>query len=60
MPEPADPIGGGLTALSDRLAALTQAPDGAFAELRQIVEEDDRLRVPRAVRNAARQRGEAL
>ena len=60
MPEPADPIGGDLTALFDRLAALTQEPDGAFAELQQLGQQDDRLRVPTAVRNAARQRDEAL
>ena len=60
MPEPADPIDGDLTALFDRLAALTQAPNDSFAELRQLYLDDDRLRVPPAVRNAVRQRDEVL
>jgi hypothetical protein len=41
-----------------RLAALTQAPNDSFAELRQVYAGDDRLRVPPAVRNAVRQRDE--
>jgi hypothetical protein len=53
MPGPDDPIGPGLAALFDRLAALTQAPDAALADLRQLCD-DDRLRVPPEVRNAAR------
>lgn len=60
MPEPADPTGADLTARFDRLAALTQAPNDSFAELRQVYAGDDRLRVPPAVRNAARQRDEVL
>jgi hypothetical protein len=60
MPEPGDPISGDLATLFDRLAALTRAPDDAFAELQQLCQGDDRLRVPPAVRNAARKRDEAL
>lgn len=60
MPGPDDPISRDLAALFDRLAALTQQPGGSFAELRQLCEADDRLRVPPAVRNAARNRDEAL
>lgn len=59
MPEPDHPIGGELASLFDRLAALTQAPDASFTELRQLCE-DERLAVPAAVRNAVRQRDEAL
>jgi Transglutaminase-like superfamily len=60
MPKPSDPISGDLAALFDRLAALTQAPDDAFAELQQLCQGDDRLRVPPAVRNAVLKRDEAL
>ena len=60
MPGPDDPISTDLAALFDRLAALTRAPDDSFTELRQFCEGDDRLRVPPAVRNAARNRDEAL
>jgi hypothetical protein len=60
MPEPSDPISGDLAALFDRLAALTQAPDNTFAELQQLCQGDDRLRVPSAVRNAVLKRDEAL
>jgi hypothetical protein len=60
MPEPGEPISGDLASLLDRLAALTQTPDAAFAELRQLCQHDDRLRVPPTVRNAARDREEAI
>ena len=59
MPTPEHPIGSELAALFDRLAALTQTPDASFAELRQLCE-DDRLRVPSAVRNHLRNRDEIL
>src|SRR5215472_10688945 len=59
MPTPDHPIGGELTALFDRLAALTQTPDASFAELRQLCE-DNRLRVPPAVHNHLRDRDETL
>jgi hypothetical protein len=48
-------------ALLDRLAELTaapEAPDAAFAELRDRYESDPRLRVPAAVRNVLRDREE--
>ncbi|HVB43154.1 MAG TPA: hypothetical protein VNF47_10670 [Streptosporangiaceae bacterium] len=60
MPKPDDPITDDLAALFDRLAALTQAPDAAFTELQRLCQDDDRLRVPPTVRNAARDRDEAI
>ena len=59
MPKPGEPISGDLARLLDRLAALTQTPDTAFAELKQLCQ-DDRLRVPPTVRNAVRDREEAI
>lgn len=59
MPTPGHPISSELTALFDQLAALTQAPDASAAQLRQLCE-DDRLRVPPAVRNHLRDRDEVL
>jgi hypothetical protein len=61
MPRPGDPVGDDLAVLFDRLAALTQAPDAARpdGELRQLCD-DDRLRVPASVRNAARDRLEEV
>ena len=59
MPAPEHPIGSELTALFDQLAALTQTPDASAARLRQLCE-DDRLRVPAAVRNHLRDRDEVL
>ena len=53
MPTPVDPIDDDLAALFDRLAELTLAPDDNLAALR-LMYEDDRLRVPATVRNAAR------
>ncbi len=53
MPGPDDPIDPELAALFDRLATLTQAPDAALGDLRQLCA-DDRLRVPPEVRNAVR------
>ena len=60
MPGPADPIDEDLAALFDRLAKLTQEPDDTLAELRQLMGDDDRLRVPPTVRNAARDREEPI
>jgi len=60
MPKAYEPIGDDLASLLDRLAALTQAPDAAFDELERLCREDDRLRVPPTVRNAARDREEAI
>ena len=41
-------------AFFDRLAELTRAGDGSLAELQQLYEFDERLRVPRRVFNAMR------
>ena len=60
MPAEDEPIGGARCALFDRLAALTREPDRAFAELRTLVQDDDRLRVPPVVHNAVRRRDEPL
>jgi hypothetical protein len=60
MPGPDDPITGDLAALFDDLAALTQSPDASLAELRQLCQNDARLRVPEKVRNAARDVEEAV
>ncbi|HXW46745.1 MAG TPA: transglutaminase domain-containing protein [Streptosporangiaceae bacterium] len=60
MPGPADAISADLAGLFDRLASLTQDPDTAFAELRQVLAGDERVRVPRAVRNALRDRDEPI
>lgn len=60
MPGPEDPIGDDLAFLFDRLAALTEAPDAADAELDRLCQDDERLRIPAAVRNAARGRDEIL
>jgi hypothetical protein len=60
MPKPDLEIDAELTALFDRLAELTLAPDAHLAELRELVEGDDRLRVRGQVRNAVRDRIEPL
>lgn len=59
MPEPEEPIGEDLAAFFDRLATITQGPDAAFAELRQLCAGDDRLLVPPAVYNTVLERDEA-
>lgn len=51
MPEPEDEIGPDVTALLDELAALTVEPDTA-AEVRAVYHGDDRLAVPRTLRDA--------
>jgi hypothetical protein len=60
MPGPEDTITGELALLFDRLAALTENPDASHAELDRLCLDDERLRVPRAVRSAARGRDELL
>jgi len=60
MPDSGEAIGEERCALFDRLAALTRSPDRDFAELRRLVRDDGRLRVPPVVRNAVRQRDEPL
>ena len=60
MPGPDDRIDTDLAALFDRLAELTLEPDAGLAALRELVEGDERLRVPSRVRNAVRGRLEAI
>jgi len=60
MPRPDEPIDEASCALFDRLATLTQAPDGSCTELRRLCRTDERLRVPGTVRNALRGRDERL
>ena len=60
MPGPDDKIDEELAGLFDRLAALTQTPDANLAGLQALVRGDDRLRVPAAVHNYARQRYETI
>lgn len=60
MPAPDEPIDDDRRAFFDHLAALTQTPDAAFAELQQLSQDDDRLRVPPKVRNAVLDREEAI
>ncbi|WP_438041783.1 transglutaminase-like domain-containing protein [Sorangium sp. So ce128] len=49
---PDEPLRDDQLALFDRLAATTRSPDARFAELRQLYEGDERLRVPAIVFNA--------
>ncbi len=42
------------------MATLTQDPDAAFDELRQLLDDDERVRVPHVVRNAVRNREEPI
>ena len=60
MPEPEDTISDDLALLFDRLAVLTETPDASYAELDRLFQDDERLRVPPAVRSAARNRYEPL
>jgi len=60
MPGPEDTITAELALLFDRLAALAENPDASHAELDWLCLDDERLRVPRAVRSAARGRDELL
>jgi hypothetical protein len=60
MPRPNEPLNDDQLAFFDRLAALTRAPDSSFAELRNLYEKDDRLRVPATVFNAVLNRPEAI
>jgi hypothetical protein len=60
MPEPGKEIDSEVTALFDRLAELTLEPDAHLAELRELVEGDERLRLPAKVRNAVRGRLEEI
>lgn len=52
MLRPGETAGAEQLALLDRLAALTRAPDQHFAELRELYQKDNNLRVPATVFNA--------
>ena len=54
QPRPHEPLTDAQLAFFDKLAALTRAPDAAFAELHALYQGDDRLRVPPMVFNAVR------
>lgn len=60
MPAPDDSIDDRAAAFFDRVAALTQTPGQAFAELRTLYQNDDRLRVPPTVHNAVLDRDEPV
>jgi hypothetical protein len=60
MPTPEDEIDADLTALFDRLATLTAAPDEAFGELQALGRDDPRLAVPPQVHNVLRDRDESI
>jgi hypothetical protein len=60
MPEPDETLDDDRFALFDRIAALTRAPDAAFAELVRLYDCDDRLRVPAVVFNPVLNRTEAI
>ncbi len=60
MPQPDQSIEDGQLAFFDRLAALTHESDVSFAELRNLYESDERLRVPPTVFNALLNRPEAV
>src|SRR6185437_13181688 len=51
MPGPSDEIGDDLLPLFDRLAELTRDPDRRLAELRELYQQDERVRVPPKVKN---------
>lgn len=60
MPRPGATLEDEQLAFFDKLAELTRAPDTSFAELRELYEGDDRLRVPETVFNAVLDRAEAI
>ena len=60
QPSPGAALAGAELAFFDRLAALTRDPDGSFAELRDLYETDDRVRVPPVVFNAVANREDRL
>ena len=60
MPGPGEVPTDDVLGLLDRLAELTQRPDGSFAELRALYEGDDRLRVPPTVFNDVLKREESV
>jgi hypothetical protein len=60
QPKPGHILSDSELAFFDEVAALTQAPDESFDELRERYTSDDRLLVPKTVFNAIRQRPEAI
>jgi hypothetical protein len=61
MPRPDEPkLSDDRLAFFDRLAALSRDPDASLGELRQIYQDDERLRVPPTVFNAVLNRPEAM
>jgi hypothetical protein len=60
VPATNEPIDDDHRALFDHLAALTQTPDTAFAELQRRCQDDNRLGVPPAVHNTVRDRDETI
>jgi hypothetical protein len=60
MPRPGETLRDDQLAFFDRLAATTCTPDASFAELRELYETDERLRVPVTVFNAVSKRSETV
>jgi hypothetical protein len=60
MPNPGEKLDDGQLAFFDRLATLTRTPDASFAELLDLCQSDERIRVPPVVFNAALQRSESF
>ncbi|GGM08289.1 transglutaminase domain-containing protein [Micromonospora yangpuensis] len=60
QPQPDQWLDDDQLAFFDRLAALGRDPDSSFAELRELFDTDDRVRVPGQVFNSLRERPEPL
>jgi hypothetical protein len=60
MPQPDEPLNDDLPAYLDQLAFLTHEPDAAFAELRALYQNDERVHVPATVFNFILDREEAV
>jgi hypothetical protein len=60
MPGPDDSLNEDQLAFFDRIAALTLAPGASFVALRDLYEQDDRVRVPATVFNAVLGRAEGV
>jgi Transglutaminase-like superfamily len=56
QPRPGEQLNSEQLAFFDRLAQLSQNPDGSFDDLRRLYNDDERLRVPATVFNALRNR----
>ena len=59
QPRPGEQFNSEQLVFLDRLAQLSQNPDGSFDELRRLYTDDERLRVPATVFNALRNRPES-